>query len=167
MKTLKYTLLALFVALAPQVFGAIPGTDLDDLTLAVREDPENTAKLVEDVVSQYPEDAHLIVNRMLATFPDLASEIILGAIRGLKTDEEEREETIAALVRRAVAFHPALATAIVAGAIGAAPDFEPSIIRAAQLGLSDGPGVIGQAGAPAAPEPDFDSSLVISPSRID
>jgi hypothetical protein len=164
MKTLRLTFLALFVALTSNLMAQDAAGALDDLLLAIREDPENTAVMVEAVVAEYPDQAAPLVNRLLATFPDLAEEIVFGAVNGLPAPQAE--EAVFGLVTQAVRYRPALAGAIVSGALRAVPDMEGTIIAAARAGLREGPGVIGRTGSPNGPENLYDETLrlTVSPS---
>ncbi len=167
MKTLKLALLALFVSLA-SVVSAQQQVDVDELVAAVAQDTENTASLVEQAVRTSPAQVHEIVNVLLANYPELAEDIILGAIAGLPSAEEE---IVRRVVTRAIIFRPGLASEIALGARRATTGMEPVINSAAVTALRNvatNPRIVGlqpgQTSNSATPGVFVDGS-VLSPAR--
>lgn len=169
---LKTALLALFVSLTPFAFAQENDqVDLDQLVAAIEENPEETASLVEEAVRSSFGQLIEITERLLATRPDLAEEIVFGAIAGMP--EPLSEEDLEQFLRHAVHYRPALAPEIVIGARRATtPAMEPVITSTVQLALrqiitNQGLGVIGRTSQSAIPDDDFDPTLhqVISPSQ--
>lgn len=171
MNTLKLALIALFLGASSIVFAQINQVNLADLIDTVGEDPDNTAAYTEEAVRSAPGQVHDIIEALLAAYPDLAEEIIFGAIAGMPTPLEEEEVT--RLVERAVLFRPALATDIALGARRATTGMEQVINVAAVRALRSSAartGIVpGQTRAHAVPGVFVDVSLlgsdVISPAR--
>lgn len=172
-KTLPIALLALFVSLTSLIFAQDNTTiNLNELVAAIEETPENTASLVEEAVRNSANQASEITERLLATFPDLAEEIVYGAIAGMP--EPLSEEDLEQYLLQIVQFRPALAPDIVIGARRATtPAMEPVITATVRLALQhiiaqQGLGVLGRTNRSSVPGDDFyDPTIhqVISPSQ--
>lgn len=110
MKALKFIIVALFFGVASHLSAQ---ADLNALADAIAEDPGNAAALVQAAVAENPGDVNAIVARLLADFPNLAEEVIYGAINGLPSPSRG---DILDLVERAVKLRPGLSAEIVVGA---------------------------------------------------
>ena len=172
MKTIKFALFALFLSLVSvaqaQEAQAQGQVDLNALVASVGSEPDSTAAQVEAAVSANPEQVHEIVNVLLANYPDLAGEIIFGAIAGLPS---ANEEMVSRVVARAIAFRPGLASEIALGARRATTGMEGVINSAAVLALrqvASNPRAVGlvpgQREASAIPGVFVDGTL-LSPAR--
>lgn len=167
MKTIKLALLALFVSLVSVAHAQLQ-VDINALVKSVGADPDSTAAQVEEAVSSSPAEVHEIVNVLLANYPDLAGEIIFGAIAGLPS---ANEEMVSRVVSRAISFRPGLASEIALGARRATSGMEGTINSAAVLALrqvAKNPAAVGwNPGAPVtiAVPGVFVDELVLSPAR--
>jgi hypothetical protein len=165
MKIVKLAVVALFVSLASVL--SAQQVNLNQLAADVAADRESCAAHVEVAVRQSPSQVHEIVETLLAAEPELAEEIIFGAIAGMPTPVEE--EVVARIVERAILFRPELATSIALGARRATVGMELAINRAAVRALrtvSTDPanrGVVpGQVRASAIPGVFVDGSILIN-----
>jgi|GEM_PF-5469167 len=131
MKTIKLALLALFLGLTATV--SAQNNAVGQVVADVGANPENTAPIVEAAVRQAPANVHVIVEALLAAYPELAEEIIFGAITGMPTPLEE--EVVSMIVERAVLFRPELANEIALGARRATSGMDAVINRAAVRAL--------------------------------
>lgn len=162
MKLLKYTLLACFFGLAAQAFGQV---NINDLSSAIAESPNNTAELVAEAVSQDPDRINAIVGRLLAEYPSLAEAIVSGAINGLPTPKSE--DVITGLVEYAIELRPGLAPEIILGArlsTADMPGMDDRIALSARNVLRKGLGVLGRTSADGSDEIEY-QTLKISPAR--
>jgi len=160
-------LLAFFVSLA-SVASAQQQVDLDGLVASVGEDPDNVASLVEQAVRTSPAQVHEIVNVLLANYPELAEEVVFGAVAGLPSAEED---IVRRVVNRAILYRPGLASEIALGARRATTGMEPIINAAAVAALrtvATNPRLVGlepgQTGSSSIPGVFVDGSI-LSPAR--
>src|SRR5690625_6853201 len=111
-KTLQIVLMALFTGLTSIALAQSNGqVDLDQLAAAVGENPDATASLVEEAVRTSPDQIYEITERLLASYPELTEEIILGAIAGMEEPLSEKE--LEKFLHHADRYRPALAPDIV------------------------------------------------------
>ncbi len=168
----RIAILGLFVSFTSLAMGQNNRVNLDELSQAVRENPENTASFVGEAVSLSLGQITAITaitDRLMARFPDLTEEIVFGAIAGMPTPLSEDDLT--QLLTHAVLFRPALAPEIVVGARRATtPAMEPVITAAVRNALqraigAGGLGVIGRTTAASTPAASYNPTLrIISPS---
>lgn len=168
---LKVTLLAFFVSLSSLAFGQDNEVDLDALVSAIEENPESAASLVEEAVRSSLGQITEITDRLMADFPELTEEIVLGAIAGMP--EPLSAEDLDQLLTHVTLYRPGLAPEIVIGARRATDDMEDTITGAVRGALqaainNGGLGVIGRTSGSSKPGDDFDPTAflnIISPSQ--
>jgi outer membrane murein-binding lipoprotein Lpp len=169
-KTMKLTLLAVFVGFTSLAFGQGNRINLDELAQAVRANPGEAAALVEEAVRNSPEQITAITDRLMASFPGLTEEIVFGAIAGMPTPLSE--DALTRFLNHVVAYRPGATPEIVSGARRAtspamAPVITAAVRNALQLAIGEnGLGVIGRTSESSVASASFNPSLrIISPAQ--
>lgn len=132
MNTIKIALIALFLSASSIVFAQpapVNTVNVNELVATVGANPTEAAALTEQAVRSSPDQLHQIVEALLAAHPDLAEDIIYGAVAGMPAPLDE--DALALVVSRSITFRPSLAPEIAVGARRATTGMNPVINRAA------------------------------------